>query len=157
MGDLEKEQGFPSISMFCDRCAPPPPPMPRYESAANQSPACLVMAMHAHEHACIWPCACTRACMVMAMHATRWCRSQPKVQKCQNGFITFIVKPMFAAWCEYVPSLHGMIMPLLEGNLSIWGADACKVRAWEGEDVREEGGGGGAWPCVGYGLHAACM
>uniref|UniRef100_A0A7S3ADM9 Phosphodiesterase n=1 Tax=Haptolina ericina TaxID=156174 RepID=A0A7S3ADM9_9EUKA len=72
VGDLEKEQGFPSISMFCDR-------------------------------------------------------SQPKVQKCQNGFITFIVKPMFAAWCEYVPSLHGMIMPLLEGNLSIWGADACKV------------------------------
>jgi len=54
-------------------------------------------------------------------------RKQPKVQKCQSGFITFIVRPMFVAWGNYVPELNELFMRHIDGNLGIWTAEECKV------------------------------
>ena len=54
-------------------------------------------------------------------------RTQPKVQKCQSGFLTFIVKPMFVAWGGYVPQIAELCLGHVEGNVAIWAADVCKV------------------------------
>ena len=50
-------------------------------------------------------------------------KSKPGVAKMQTGFINFIVKPIFAAWCDAVPQLREMTMPHIASNLEIWKAE----------------------------------
>ena len=50
-------------------------------------------------------------------------RSAPSVAKMQTGFINFIVRPIFTAWCEFVPALNEMTMPHIESNAAIWKAE----------------------------------
>jgi len=47
-------------------------------------------------------------------------RAQPKVQKCQIGFINFIVKPMFDLWGKFIPQIFDMCMPHILANLALW-------------------------------------
>ena len=49
-------------------------------------------------------------------------REKPSVGKMQTGFINFIVKPIFTAWCDYVPVLRDVCMPHLEANHALWTA-----------------------------------
>mgnify|MGYP001987361964 CR=1 FL=1 len=44
-------------------------------------------------------------------------RHQPKVAKCQTGFINFIVSPIFDLWGQYIPQLREMCMPPVQANL----------------------------------------
>ena len=41
----------------------------------------------------------------------------------QTGFIGFIVKPIFSAWCDFVPALKELTMPHIEANVAIWKAE----------------------------------
>ena len=61
--------------------------------------------------------------------STFYDRSKPSVGKMQTGFIGFIVRPIFAAWCEFVPALKPICMPLLEANAEIWKAEPPPIPA----------------------------
>ena len=54
--------------------------------------------------------------------STFYDRSKPSVGKMQAGFIQFIVRPIFTAWCEFVPELKGQCMHHIEANAAIWKA-----------------------------------
>jgi len=47
-------------------------------------------------------------------------KANPSVGKMQTGFIKFIVRPIFTAWCEFVPQLKDMTMPHIEANAALW-------------------------------------
>jgi len=55
--------------------------------------------------------------------STFYDRSKPSVAKMQIGFMQFIVKPIFSAWCDAVPELRDMTMPHLEANQDLWKGD----------------------------------
>ena len=50
-------------------------------------------------------------------------RAKPSVAKMQTGFLQFIVRPIFTAWCDFVPALRPMTMPHLDANQAIWKAE----------------------------------
>ena len=55
--------------------------------------------------------------------STFYDRSAPSVAKMQTGFMQFIVKPIFSAWCDFVPELREMTMSHLEANQELWIGD----------------------------------
>ena len=50
-------------------------------------------------------------------------RAKPGVGKMQTGFINFIVRPIFTAWTDFVPSLAPICLPHLDANAKVWTAD----------------------------------
>ena len=47
-------------------------------------------------------------------------RRNPTIAKCQVGFLSFIVKPLFQAWTQMLPGLQNTIMSNIENNLEKW-------------------------------------
>ena len=56
-------------------------------------------------------------------------RTSPGVAKMQTGFIAYIVRPIFTAWCDFVPQLKEMIMPHIEHNAAMWKGDTPYIPA----------------------------
>ena len=56
-------------------------------------------------------------------------KTQPKLAKCQMGFINFIVMPMFTQWGAFIPELGELSIHHITSNLAIWAADICNVSA----------------------------
>ena len=59
--------------------------------------------------------------------STFYDRAKPSVSKMQTGFIGYIVKPIFSAWCDFVPELKDMCLPQLEANAELWKGDSALV------------------------------
>ena len=56
-------------------------------------------------------------------------KRSPSVAKMQTGFMQFIVRPIFAAWTDFVPALRPITMPHLEANQALWKGDTPHIPA----------------------------
>ena len=54
-------------------------------------------------------------------------RTQPSISKMQTGFMQFIVRPIFSAWCDFVPALQKITVPHLDANQALWKAETPYV------------------------------
>ena len=61
--------------------------------------------------------------------STFYDRTKPAVGKMQAGFIQFIVRPIFGAWCDFVPALKDLCMHHIEAHAVLWKADEPPIPA----------------------------
>jgi len=56
-------------------------------------------------------------------------REQSLPSTAQQGFISFIVRPLSEAWCQFLPSASKVLLPRLAENLQ-------QLESWESEEKR---------------------